>query len=51
LPTAQPDKANRTTDNVIAIDFTTFVYLVLNRESTDYQQVGFELSGNVRQLK
>jgi len=36
-PTAHPEKANRPTDNMIAIDFTAPVYLALWRESTDYE--------------
>ena len=50
LPNEHPDKANRLADNKIAIAFTALVYLVLYRESTDYERVS-ELSGNVRQLK
>jgi len=34
---AHPDKANKPVDNKIAIDFTASVYLVLYRESTDYE--------------
>src|SRR5260370_41965009 len=37
LPSAHPDKANKPAANKIAIDFTAPVYLVLYRESTDYE--------------
>jgi hypothetical protein len=36
---------------MIAIDFTAPVYLVLYRESTDYEQCHDQLSVNVRQIK
>jgi hypothetical protein len=51
LPNAHPDKVKRPTDNMIAIDFTAPVYLVLYRESTDYEQCHDQLSVNVRQIK